>query len=96
MKKRTTVGALVASFALLGVPVGSAQDANSTQYGNPASVVAKEKPKQAGTPAGGVSPAGTGTLPFTGAELGLTLAFGAAAVAGGFGLRRLGRRSLDR
>jgi hypothetical protein len=55
----------------------------------------KFTPPKNAVPATAVAPP-KGALPFTGAELGLFLAVGIALVAGGFLLRIMGRRSVDR
>ena len=92
MKKRT-VAALLACSTLVGVPAASAKSPNDTQYGNRALGVAAEKVARTPTP----TPVRVqnGTLPFTGTDLAITFLAGAGAVAGGFGLRRLGRRPAD-
>jgi hypothetical protein len=76
----------------IGAPVAGAQDPSDTQYGN---VAAGESapPRAPSGLAGGAVPGGT--LPFSGLNMALAVAAGAAAVGGGFGLRRLGRKQTE-
>ena len=99
MMLKKSIATLTASMALLfvGVPVAAADDPNQTQYGNAATSLPSE-PKTLGQGAVNTAPAVAqgavpvqGTLPFTGLDIGIALAIGVAAVAGGLGLRRLGR-----
>jgi hypothetical protein len=85
-----------------------AQSPNQTQYGNPASTVKVPSttvqgtstaatttaltPPSTTTTAAGATTTGGGTLPFTGLQLGLVVAFALVLILLGLGMRRLGRR----
>jgi len=83
---------LVALFVLaLGVQGALAKTPNDDQYRNKVQARQQYKPPKAKpTPL-----RTTGTLPFTGVDLAVVSVGGALVLAGGFGLRRLGRKSSD-
>jgi hypothetical protein len=99
--KRLVVGlAAVTVIALGAAPLAAGEDPNDTQYGNSSQNITQEQAPAvsepgrtavAGTSVGSAAPGGT--LPFTGLDLGVALAVGAAALGGGVALRRAGRKA---
>ena len=92
-KKR--VATLCVFLALVGLGAPSAlANPNDEQYGN--QLGQQFKPPKTTSPKTASSPVATakpgGTLPFTGLDLVVVAAAGGAAVAGGVGLRKLGRK----
>ncbi len=82
---------LVALFVLaLGVQGALAKTPNDDQYGNVQARQQYKPPKAKPTPL-----STTGTLPFTGVDLAVVSVGGALVLAGGLGLRRLGRKRSD-
>jgi hypothetical protein len=77
----------------LGVQGAFAQSPNGVQYGNVQGKQQYTPPKMKPAPLN-TSKAG-GTLPFTGVDLAVVSVAGVLVLAGGFGLRRLGRKSTD-
>jgi hypothetical protein len=71
-----------------GGVLGNEVDNSGSSEGSPSNVVSNEAGAQAGAPAG----ADTGSLPFTGLELGLVVLAGIGLVALGLAMRRTTRR----
>jgi hypothetical protein len=90
---KKSIATLTAAMALtvVCVPVAAADDPNQTQYGNPAASLPNEPTVLVKAANDQAPPVAQGTLPFTGLDISIALAVGVAAVAGGLGLRRLGR-----
>jgi hypothetical protein len=80
------LGALLVA-AVLVVPVALGATPNDVQYNK----AALQPPKVAGASSPLGSPS-SGTLPFTGLDLGLVGGAGVLLIAGGFAFRRLGRK----
>jgi hypothetical protein len=95
---------VVLAFVVFAVPAAMAGGPNDDQYPTSTTLVKKSKPKivVAGTKAAQATAPhktaplttvkSTGTLPFTGFDLAFVAVVGGAAVAGGLGLRKLGRK----
>jgi hypothetical protein len=102
--KTTTIAGLAGVMLAVGAPVATAQSTDPVQegYSTPSGVVQTQiennAPKQESVPAAETStpeatvkqPANS-QLPFTGMDVGLVLAAGAALLAAGFGIRRITR-----
>jgi hypothetical protein len=106
--RKTTIAGLAGVMLAVGAPVASAESTAPVQdgYSAPSGVVQTQiennTPKQNSAPAAETStpkatvqqPAATSSqLPFTGLDVGLVLAAGAALLAAGFGIRRVTRPS---
>jgi hypothetical protein len=102
--KTTTIAGLAGVMLAVGAPVASAQSTDPVQegYSTPSGVVQTQienhTPKQQSQPvAETAAPKATvqqpsnSQLPFTGLDVGLVLAAGAALLAAGFGIRRITR-----
>ena len=103
MNRQRLVSIMVAlAFVVFAVPAAMAGGPNDDQYPTSATLVKKSKLVVAGTNAAqstaphSTAPLttvkSTGTLPFTGFDLAFVAVVGGAAVAGGLGLRKLGRK----
>jgi hypothetical protein len=77
---RRWVSALGIALAL-ALPAAAAASPRTQQYSNP--IKNEQAPKSVNQSAGGVAAASTGTLPFTGAELGGIVVFGIALLGAG-------------
>jgi hypothetical protein len=104
-RRRLVVALCVVSLlAGFGLQSALAVTPNDVQY-NPTTTAALKPPPQSTPPSSSSGVKGSqtptplatatsgGTLPFTGLDLGVASAVGAFLVAGGFALRRLGRKS---
>jgi hypothetical protein len=103
--RTTTIAGLAGVMLAVGAPVATAQSTDPVQdgYSTPSGVVQTQiennTPKQTSAPAEETSapkatvqqPAASSQLPFTGLDVGLVLAAGAALLAAGFGIRRVTR-----
>lgn len=67
------------------------KNAAAQVYGSPAGKTGQVGASQGEVSGGGVAPAQTGVLPFTGADLALLVAGGLAILGVGIALRRLGK-----
>jgi hypothetical protein len=88
VKRSAAVVMMVLALGL--APPALAEDGPTLNvYGGQAGVVQASVAKQGGPPSAGPASSSTGTLPFTGVELGLFALVGGALVGSGVGLRRL-------
>ena len=96
-KSFIVVLATSAVMLLVAAPFAGAADPKQTQYGNTSEQVSTETPPVVQVH-GTTASAGpkSGTLPFTGLDLGIVTALGIGAVAGGIVLRRKGRKPESR
>lgn len=97
-----TIATALALAVMSVAPAAAAEQPNQTQYGNAATSLPTEAPppaipeqevaaESASTPP---AVASTGeTLPFTGLDLGIVLAFAVAAIGGGLMLRHVARKT---
>ena len=79
------------ALAGAGAPTALANP-DDDQYGNQLGQQFKPPAAKQATPAPAATATPSGTLPFTGFDLAVVAAAGGAAVAGGVGLRKLGRK----
>jgi hypothetical protein len=87
---------VVASVFMLSLGVtGALASPNDDQYGNVQAKVAHAASAPKTKPAPLTTTKSSGTLPFTGLDLTVVSVGAALLLAGGFGVRKLGRKSTD-
>ena len=95
MNRRLASIAAAALLVGLGAPAAFAGGSpNDKQYGNVIAAEASPPPPAKPAPLATSTPP-SGTLPFTGVDLAVVVGGGLLATAGGFALRRLGRKQRD-